>query len=327
MLCAVIIAVAGVSYIRQYSGKLFPPTAPAVRKSDADKWIESVGSGDLKKAVAYAANLCGGCELKRIPDIDYLKLAAEMKFSTLVFDAPFGRNDFLRWTDALAVRKFIPGRKIGADAGEIEGIAKAVLDKLECRPTPQGVCQTRTMSEILQRGYGNTHEITRILAEALFQAGYEVMIVSIFDDSRNLIHVVCEVRGKNQSAVIDTRFKKVWTGKVFADLAQDPSLSSGTWPGDIAKSAKSHVYGLPAEYQDYKVYNQNLQKALASSGIGGIPRFGDDPRRRIEEYLKHFGPNEKVPVTYWRYPFTVLMSQPDFPGSWRLEYEKELEVQ
>jgi len=327
ILCAVIIAVIGVSYLRQHSGKLFPQTPPIMQKNDAAAWIGAVRNGEQKKAGAYATRLCGGCEFKRIPDIDYLRLATEMKFSTLVFNAPFDENDFMRWKDAFAVRKFLSGRRISADAGEIEGIAKAVLDKLECRPTPSGACQARTISEILERGYGNTHEITRTLSEAFYQSGYEVMAVSIFDDSGNIIHVVCEVRGKSSTAVVDARFKKIWPGRLFADLAQDPSLISGTWPENIAKSAKKHVYCLPAEYQDYKVYNQDLQKGLALSGTGEKPGFGGDPRKRIEEYLKHFGAREKVSVTYWRYPFIVLVSQPDFPTAWRLDYEKACEVQ
>ncbi len=323
ILCAVIIAVAGISYIRKNQEKVFPQQAPAVARADFADWMKAVEGGNVEKAVAYATRISGGCDMRKIPDSDYLKLAADMKFSTLVYDAPFGKADFARWKDAFAVRKLISGVK--ADADEIENIAKAVSSKIECRPTPAGKLQAATISEIIDRGFGNTHEITRVLCEAFYQAGYETMTVSIFEEKSFPAHLVSEIRGKGHTAVVDSRFKKVWKDMVFAKLAQDPSLAAGVWPENIAKSAKNYVYGLPAEVQDYRIFNQNLQNALVSSGFAGTVRLAEDPRKRIERYLMHFESPEKVPATYWRYPFIVLLSQPDFPAGWRLNYEKLLE--
>ncbi|HBC87000.1 MAG TPA: hypothetical protein DCZ94_08610 [Lentisphaeria bacterium] len=324
ILCAVIIAVTGVSYIRQKQEKIFPQQAPKGSRDDAARWCESVEKGEMKKAETYAARICGGCDMKQIPDVDYLRLAEEMKFSTLLFNQPFGKYDFYRWKDACAVLDLVWDKKTRR---ELQNMVQGVIDKLECRPTPEGKPQSLTISEILQRGYGNTHEITRVLCEAAYQSGYDVMAVSIFDESKNLIHVVCEIRGKDKSLVVDTRFKKIWDNMTFAKLAEEPKLTSGTWPENIAKSVKFHIYNLPAEFQDYKVYNQNLQQALSTRKIDGIPRFGEDPRTRIEKYLKYFGPDQKPLVTYWRYPFIALLSQPDFPAGWRLNYEKFLEEQ
>jgi hypothetical protein len=55
-----------------------------------------------------------------------------------------------------------------------------------------------------------------------------------------------------------------------------------------------------------------------------IPVFGADPRKRIEAYLKYFPVGGNVMITYWRYPFFALMSQPDYPNEWKLDYEKML---
>ncbi len=327
ILCAIIIAVAAVSYLRSNQEKVFPQQVMGPQKTDFIQWIEAVKAGEEGKAIPYAARICGGCDLKKIPDPDYLKLAEGMKCSTMVFDAPFGKNDFLGWKDAFAVRKFISDSNIRSGADEIEKIAQAVIGKLECRPTAEGKLQARSVAEILERGYGNTHEITRVLCDAVYQSGYDVMTVSIFDETRNVIHLLCEIRGKNQAYVADVRFKRTWKDMTFEKLMQDASLTAGVWTDNIAKSAKNHVYGLPAEVQDYKVYNQDLGKALSSSEFSGSVRLGEDPRGRIEKYLSNFESPEKVQITYWRYPFIVLMSQPDFPAGWKLNIEKAMEQQ
>ncbi len=321
ILCAVIIAVAGVSYISQNRDRLFPQKPQEVLKDDVTRWIEAVEKGEVKKAETYATRICGGCEMKDIPDIDYLRLAEEMKFSTLLYNQPFVKYDFARWKDACAVRNLINDKKNGKG---LQDNIRAVMDKIECRPTQEGKPQALTILEILGRGYGNTHEISRVLCEVAYQSGYDVTTVSIYDESKNLIHVVCEIRRGDQSFVIDSRFKKIWEGMTFAKLAGDPKLTAGIWPEKIEKSTKFHVYCLPAEFQDYKVYNQKLY-GNASARVADIPRFGEDPRKRIEKYLQYFDPKEKPLITYWRYPFIALMSQPDFPASWRLDFEKLLE--
>ena len=91
------------------------------------------------------------------------------------------------------------------------------------------------------------------------------------------------------------------------------------------KAMKNHVYGVPSEFQDYKVYNRALAENLKRGGLENIPLFGADPRKRILSYLKYFTPGENVMITYWRYPFFALLSQPDFPNDWRLSYEQLFE--
>lgn len=42
------------------------------------------------------------------------------------------------------------------------------------------------------------------------------------------------------------------------------------------------------EFQDYRVLNQKLAMQLEKFDIKDIPRFGEDPRKRIENYIKYF---------------------------------------
>ena len=322
ILCAVIISVFSVSLIRENSLKLFPPHNFELVNKDMVKWMEAVRENNQTKAILYASRICGGCEMKTLPDYDYMKMLGDLKISTLLLNAPFSRYDFLRWKDAFCIKEFIGG-VIDEKSGDIEGIFSAIIRSIEYRQTPEGSPQALTMSEIILRGYGNTHEKLRILCECARQAGYEVQAVSLFDDSGNLVHAVCEIRGRGKVMVADARYGKLWENTTFAKLAENPSYVSGLWPENTVKAMKNHVYGVPAEFQDYKIYNQSLAANLKRGGIGDVPLFGADPRKRIESYLKFLAPGENDMITYWRYPFYALMSQPDFPADWKLNYEKD----
>lgn len=323
ILCVVIISVFSVSLVRENYLKLFPVGRIDPSGKDAFKWMEAIRENNQAKAILYASRICGGCEMKELPDSDYLKVVADLRISTLLLNAPFSRYDFLRWKDAFCVKEFLGGVKGKSD--DIESMFSALMDKIEYRQTPEGSPQALTMTEIIGRGYGNSHEITRVMSECAYQSGYYVQTISLFDDSGNLVHVICEIRGNGKSAVADARYRKIWNNTTFAKFAENPAGVSGLWPEKLVNAMKNHIYGLPAEFQDYKVHNQLLADNLKLTGMKDIPVFGADPRKRIVSYLNHFAPVDKSVVTYWRYPFYVLLSQPDFPGDWRLNYDKMLE--
>lgn len=323
ILCVVIISVFSVSLVRENFHMFFPVGRIESADKDVFKWIEAIRDNKQDKAILYASRICGGCDMKKLPDSDYLKVVAELRISTLLLNAPFSRYDFLRWKDAFYVREFIKGIPEGK-SDEIEGIFSALMRKIEYRQTPESSPQALTMTEIIGRGYGNSHEITRVISECAYQSGYDVQTISLFDDSGNLLHVICEIRGKGKSVVADARFRKLWDNTTFAKFSENPVCVSGLWPENLVKAMKNHIYGLPAEFQDYKVYNQLLAENLKRGRMKDIPVFGADPRTRILSYLKYFVPGDKYVVTYWRYPFYTLLSQPDFPVDWKLNYDKML---
>lgn len=262
--------------------------------------------------------------MKGLPDPDYLKVVSDLRISTLLLNAPFSRYDFLRWKDAFCIKKFIGGMA-DEKSDEMEGIFSAIVGNIEYRPQQEGSPQALTLAEIIGRGYGNNHEMIRVLSECAYQSGYDVQTVSLFDDSGNLVHLMCEIRGKGKTMVADARFRKLWKNTTFAKIEENPAVVSGLWPENTIKAMKNHIYGVPSEFQDYKVYNQKLSENLRRAGGGDIPLFGADPRKRIETYLKYFAPGKNIMITYWRYPFFVLTSQPDFPNDWKLNYDKLLE--
>jgi hypothetical protein len=324
ILCVVIISLFSVSLIRENYRKIFPIGIFEPGDEDTHNWIEAVRNDNQAKAILYASRICGGCEMEELPDSDYLKVVTELKISTLLLNAPFGRYDFLRWRDAFLVKKFIREMTDGKSYG-VEGIFTALMRNIEYRQTKEGSPQAMTMAEILGRGYGNTHELTRLLSECAYQEGYDVQTVSLFDDSGNLVHVLCEIRGKGKTVLADVRFRKLWENMTFAKFAENPLFVSGLWPEKTVKAMGNHVYGVPSEFQDYKAYNRTLAENLKRGGLEDVPVFGADPRKRILAYLKYFAPGDKVMVTYWRYPFFALLSQPDFPNDWRLGYDQLFE--
>lgn len=324
ILCVVVISVFSVSLIRENYQKLFSICEVKSTDKDAIKWMEAIKDNNEAKSILYASRICGGCEMKELPDSDYLKVLGDLKISTLLLNAPFSRYDYLRWKDAFCMKEFIENINDGK-SDKVEEIFSALMRKIEYRQTPEGSPQALTIAEIIGRGYGNAHEMIRVISECAYQVGYDVQTVSFFDDSRNLVHVICEIRGKGKSMVADARFRKLWEDTTFAKLAANPSGLSGLWPENIVKAMKNHIYGVPSEFQDYKVYNQALAENLKRMNNRNIPVFGADPKKRINTYLKYFPAGYNIMITYWRYPFFVLMSQPDFPKDWKLDYDKMLE--
>ena len=323
ILSVVIISLFSVSLIRENYQKLFPAGNFEPGNKDAFKWMEAIRENNQDKAILYASRISGGCEMKGLPDSEYIKLVSDLRISTLLLNAPFSRYDYLRWKDAFCIKKFIRDAT-DEKSEEIEGIFSALMRNVEYRQTPEGASQALTMAEIIGRGYGNTHEMIRVFSECAYQSGYDVQTVTLFDDFGKIVHAVCEIRGKGKSMVADARFGKLWGNTTFAKLAENPSGVSGLWPENMVKEMRNHIYGVPSEFQDYKIYNQTLSENLKRGGVGDIPVFGADPRKRIEAYLKYSALGDNTGITYWKYPFYVLMSQPDFPNDWRLNYEKLL---
>jgi hypothetical protein len=92
----------------------------------------------------------------------------------------------------------------------------------------------------------------------------------------------------------------------------DNVLLEKIWPGkkEWHTAIKHSIYFLPAYPQDYATRNQKLAKRVALILKEKAPRFGEDPARRLFNYLHLTSKAErKRPYKLWFYPFRLLRSQ------------------
>lgn len=315
---AAILSITGVSLIREYGTDYFL-CEREINKEDAIKWMEAVKRGDERRSILLAEKLVSD-DMPVLPDSDYLRLMTEMHLSSLILTEPFNKFDYLRWKDAFELKSIIDTQIDTTQncKSPLLKIFDAVMTKVTYRDSNKDASPPLLSSDIWNRGYGDSSEICRLLCGLVWQAGYSVQIVSFFDVSGNPVHRLCEFRKDNEVAVADPRFNKIWHGFSIKYLMGNPIRrgESDIWPESLITSIKHRLYELPAEFQDYRVLNQKLVVQLEKFDIKDMPRFGEDPRKRIESYIKYF-PEGNISniITYWRYPFLLISED------YRLEVE------
>ncbi len=311
LMLVTIICVFFVSAIRENVGLIFPQDENSFRKSDIPAWKDAVDSGKSGAAILLAERIVGvDNDEPEVPDPDYIRVANGYEMSSSILTSPLGNYDFLRWQDALAIDKIIRGDL--KSSGNPSEILKFLCEKVKYRKTEDGKKMPFTISEIFSRGYGNAHEIARLASELLFNAGFDTAVVSRLTPEGTFLDIIVEARKGEKVISFDPL-----SGLVMEDVtASQMRSSTGSLhlPGSI-----NLLYDIPSEYQDYRAPDRKLGEALSKDLFHGRIIFGADPRTRIEKYLLHF-PDGKIngEITYWRYPFHILRSCPDFPKDWLL---------
>ena len=311
LMLATIICAFLVSTIRENFNLIFPQDKNSPIKIDIPAWKNAVDSGKSGEAILLAERIIGvGNDELEVPVPDYITVANEYKMSSAILTSPLGKYDFLRWKDALEIDNIIRNDlKSSENACEI---LKYLCEKVKYQKAG-GVEKTPfTISEILSRGYGNAHEIARLAAELLFNAGFDTAVVSRLTPKGVFLDIIVEARKGGKVISFEPVSGLVAEG---VPASQMKSFNGETpTPGSF-----NMLYNIPCEYQDYRAPNRELGKALSKDLFQGRIIFGADPRGRIEKYLLHF-PDGKTDgeITYWRYPFHILRSSQDFPEDWLL---------
>ncbi|HCE43002.1 MAG TPA: hypothetical protein DET40_05605 [Lentisphaeria bacterium] len=289
--------------------KLLPPTTPYPSSIDVQAWMTAVEKGDMENAIASAGKILQRRAASVKIRSDYLKLAGGMKLDGSYFSTLPDKADFLRWESAFIIKNMLI-KEFKNLPPSVDDMFKLLQRSVKLKPGEDFKHQAGSPAEILLKGYGNTHELTRLLCEMAYQEDFEAQTISIFNEKGEPLHILCEFRKNGSVDTVDIRFGKSWHGRSFADLLKDKSLRQGIWPEQIEERLENSSYGIPAEPQDFKLANQHLFKYALLSVQGLDFRFGSDPGERIENYLRFF-PDTKTfeRFTYWRYPFIVMMAQ------------------
>ncbi|HBC86329.1 MAG TPA: hypothetical protein DCZ94_05170 [Lentisphaeria bacterium] len=271
------------------------------------KWMTAVQKGDFDKALSTVGEILRGssCYRKGIGS-DYLKIAGGVGLEKEYFSSGPDFYDCMRWESASFIRNMMSLEFKGGHPS-VEELFRLLNRIVKVGPSGDFKQQALTPADVWRRGRGNTHEAARLLCEMAFQEAYEAQTISLYDSKGEVVHLLCEFRKGAQVDTVDIRFGKVWKGRSFAEILKDKNLRSGIWPENIENCAERFMYGIPAEPQDYKASSQYLYKYSVATGVNDRFRFGEDPRERIESYLRYFSANEDVSrFTYWRYPFQVM---------------------
>lgn len=312
-----------VSVIRQNSSKIYPSSRPSKTLNDAESWLNSVQKNNEKLAIIFARKMVDD-DSPELPQADYMQLMLQNRLGTLILTSPFNKFDFLRWKDAVEIKKIVDNLKIGPEEDTVEALYKIMINKVKVKAagepnTALGV----SILDIWNKKTASTQELCRLFSSLAQQAGYDVQVIKLLNESDKIMHVFCEVRTKNRSYIVDPRFGFVEENASAELYAGESSRLPKTWPQAVAGCINRRVYQLPAEPLDYKVTNQRLYAELKGLGLSSPPRFGIDPQSSIDKYIeKYQNKNKNNYFTYWNFPFNSLMSSPDFPQDWRIKIRK-----
>lgn len=332
VVAALIFGVIGISYIRQNSTAIFTVTKAESNTQDALNWDQAVKSGQEKKAILCAKKIIPD-DVPFLPNPDYIHLLLKNRLSTLIFTSPFNHFDYLRWKDAYEINRVV---LLSSEKSKdvIPTLFQAVLSKQK----PEATNQSMSLPEMFQvkiskykdkpyvsiidiwnKGYTSLDEFFRLFSAIAYQAGYEVQIITFYDDKWQPAHVVCEIRKGNKSYICDPIYRKLWNDMSIGKFTNNPDLIKGVWSDKKTKALKRAVHRLPAEAMDYKLFNRQLYVKLKEYGVTDLPLFGQNPQDRIAFYIKNYTNKvEKSHFSYWNFPFQSLMSSPTFPQEWKL---------
>ena len=316
---AVILGIVGISYIRSNPDSLFPVAKPEISKKNATKWYNAVVNGNEKDAILYAATIIPD-DVPVLPNPDFIQLLSNNSFGTLIITSPFNHFDYLRWKDAYEIRRIV--RSYEEHDEPLPEIFKDVLTKKKKVSDREGQFKDKPYTSIIdiwKDGYTSLDEWMRLFSAISYQSGYEVQVVSFYDETWKLQHMVCEIRKKGKSYLADFIHGRIWNDITVAQLAVNSNPVKTVWPENVLSSINRRVYRLPAEAMDFKLYNMQLSDKLTELGLVDRPRFGKNPQVRIDKYIeKYSNKSEKSPYLYWNFPFISLKSSPYFPKEWRL---------
>lgn len=149
---------------------------------------------------------------------------------------------------------------------------------------------------IWQRGYGVCDRQCWVLCELALQLGYDTRIVWLINPENGLSpHTICEIRKPGFSAVADP-YKNIYLPDMdIATLANNLELLKKIWPEQplwwtAIRGAKLMI---PASAQDYCPRNQQLYKIIHKTLGVKCPRFGADPKVRMEYFDSLVDDSEK----------------------------------
>ncbi len=321
LFCAAVAGVLLVSAIRSSWDSIFPPERAAASARDVGAWLDAVRAGDEGKALVLAERIAPS-DLTSVPDSGYMKIVLDMGMSTLVLTEGYNRFDYLRWKDAAVVSGKI--RDEGLAGAGMEKFFNHVCGLVKYRREEPGAPRVQNISDLLARGYGSGHEAARVWCEFARLGGFEAAAVCAVDEKGAFKRLFCEFRKGASVCLADPHSGAVAMDMSAAKAASDPSALLKLCPDDPGLEIAALAYFIPSEFQDYRGANRKLAAAALSAGpVTAQEIFGDgncDPASRIRGYLSHFDGVPTAPLfTYWRYPFHVLFSRPDFPRKWRLE--------
>ncbi len=288
-----------------------PPDPKTAGSELAEQWLEAVAKGEVKLALETARQLVPGGWDKIVNDA-YVKLAQSEHISDLFLKDSFNYWDFKLWQDALFFQR--QARALGKSRqDEIQALATAVRQRFEPVEKPKERPHASWPRQVWDRQWGGWDRQIWVLCELAYQLGYETQIVCLEEAGRKIpLHVIAEIRRRNQVWVVDPVKPTVLAGSSVEALAADTRLLQKLWPDqpNWRRAVQRSMFYTHSYPQSFCWRNQLLYYKLKPYLADRCPRFGDDPVQRQQRYCrlrkKNLGRRMRFNMMVWNYPFRLL---------------------
>ncbi len=278
----------------------------------AEQWLSAVAAGDTRTSIALAEAICHGRPADAV-DPQYATLAESSGVKPAFFKLAFNRWDFQSWHHALFFHQLAHDLTSGKE-DKVKALQAAVIERV--KPQERKDPQVPWPYRVWQRGFGVCDRQAWVLCELAYQLGWEVQVVYLRDPQTKVSpHTVCELRKGESVWFADPFRKSLHPQRSIDDVADDEALLLQMWPdrADVRRAFQGCVFWTPACPQDYCTRNQELHRRLAAVLGRRCPRFGEDPRLRLEAYRKlresTLREAPRFPMRLWRLPFQYLNVQ------------------
>jgi len=322
LFAALIIGALGVSIIREYSSEHYivqkvAETQICLDENIVGEWLNSVESGNAEKAILLAKRIIP--DVPELPNPEYIKLFLSNKLYSCALTDTFCKVDFLRWKDALELKKLAESICKNRE-NATEELFNAIEQHVKPPENPEKQSVHLNVMDIWNSGVGNDMDKVRLLHGLAEQLGMDVKIIGFTKNSGIPLMYLCEVHDpvKDKYDVIDIATNKIIRNKSIKDLILNDKSVPPEFSGVFKKALHENLLFIqPSEFQDYRVFNIKLGQALSKTANPKLPVFGKDPSVSIEKYCKKMKglPNE-MNYGYWQVPVNTIFSSSDIDPKW-----------
>jgi hypothetical protein len=278
----------------------------------AEQWLTAVAEDNKPTALARAQELCNSIKLP-MPDPAYVALAEHEGLPGEFLSGPFNAWDYQRWKYSYFLNR-LSETLSAQQPDDVRALFATVCERISPAEKAGTFAQPPWPYRIWKVGVGVCDRQAWLLCELAYQRGWETQVIYLMDPQINdSPHTVCELRKGGQVWLADP-FKRVLLERTsIDDVVENPELIRKTWANEqLERAFQWCILWTPSYPQSYCPRNQVLYSILKACLKDRCPRFGEDPKRRMETYVRLRAATERklhFEMRLWDYPLRLLKAE------------------
>ena len=296
---------------------------PTFDKTLVNDWLKALKENNVKKALSSASKMVLASS-PYVPLPYYYDMVFQNGINSKFFNPPFTILDYLYWKDAFNIRHIVNKALRDTNNTNIPKLFFTIIYKnIKLIKYNKKSQRSAFLFEIWNKKKCDILDKYLLFSEFMVQAGYQVQIVVLFSDIKKPpIHIIAEIRKKNEVYVCDFFIGGFWN-KSIKELTNNNKILTPVWKQKWIKGLDHLLFKTEVCAMSYRKINQQLYKYLTKSNNKSIPIIGLDPYKKMITYKKKYYPditnNPKRSFILGIEPFSMIKNSPYFPKKWLIK--------